>query len=213
MRDESGGKLKRCSDAGLSAAWRRYHDSFDPDEEAVANQLFDGNMRYIKYLTQINLDGAYTILNGIGYPDKAEKLLKAFVQEFSDTPSIFDLARHPFGGDITNPKIREAFDAQARAKLPSLPSAPEAAKAIYKGGWSPEDEQTLAQMSAAEFEALFRKLRGDELLSVVQGALEFRKIINATPEQKSITAKATEALKRIGDDSALNKFRMKKFGL
>ena len=68
-------------------------------------------------------------------------------------------------------------------------------------------------MSAAEFEALFRKLRGNELISIVQGALEFRKIVNATPEQKAITAKAIEALKRIADDSALNKFRMKKFGL
>jgi hypothetical protein len=52
--------------------------------------LFDGNMQYIRYLSPINLDEAYTILESIGYPDKAEKLLKAFIQEFSDTPGMFD---------------------------------------------------------------------------------------------------------------------------
>jgi hypothetical protein len=206
-------RRKAEGDAGLSAAWRRYHDSFDQDEEAVANELCDGNIQYINYLSELNLNWAYTILDGIGYPDKAEKLLRAFIQEFSCTPSMFDLATRPFGGEVTNPKIREAFEAQVKANPSPLPSPSQAAKAIYKGGWSPEDERALAELSAAEFEALFRKLRGDELISVVQGALEFRKIVNATPEQKAITAKAIEALKRIADDSALNKFRMKKFGL
>jgi hypothetical protein len=109
--------------------------------------------------------------------------------------------------------IREAFEAQSKTHRPPLPSPSEAEKAIYKGAWSPKDDQALAQLSAAEFEALFRRLRGEELISVVQGTLGFRKIANATPEQNAITATAIKALKCIADDSALNKFRMKRFGL
>ncbi len=206
-------RRKAEGDAGLSAAWSRYHDSFDKDEEAVASELFKWNMKYIKYVSPINLNAAYTILDGIGYSDKANRLLEAFIHEFSDIPRMFDLVGNPFGGEITNPNLRKAFEAQAKANTPPLPSPSEAAKAIYKGGWSAEDEQALAQLSAAEFEALFRKLRGDELTAVVQGTLQFRKIGNATPEQRAITARAIEALKRIADDSPLNKFRMKKFGL
>jgi hypothetical protein len=139
----------------------------------------------VKYLSPINLNATYAILDGIGYPDKADKLLKAFIRELSDRPGVFDLTRNPFGADVTNPVVRGALETQAVASLPPFPSPGEAAKAIYKGSWSPEDERALAQLSAADFEA----------------------------EQKAITTKAMEALKSIADSSPLNKFRMRKFGL
>jgi hypothetical protein len=200
-------------DAGLNSAWRKYHDSFDRDEEAVANDLFDLILQNIKYLSALNLNSAYTILENIGYPDKAQALLESFIKENAGTPSEFDLSGHPFSNEITSPKIREAFKAQAKARRNSLPSPTEAGKSLYKGRFSSENEQSLAKLSAVEFEALFRRLRGDELTSVVQGVLGYRQIANATPEQKAITAKAIEALNRIAADSALNKLRMKKFGL
>jgi hypothetical protein len=109
-------------DAGLHAAWRRYHDSFDQDEEAVANELFDGIMRHMRYLSPLNLNAAYTILNNIGYPDKVDKLLETFIQENADTPSVFDLKGSPFGGDVNNLKIREAFEPKQR--LTGLPFHP-----------------------------------------------------------------------------------------
>jgi hypothetical protein len=204
---------KAEGDAGLASAWRKYHDSFDHDEEAVASELFDLNIKNIRFLSALNLNSAYIILEGINYPDKAKALLEIFIEANADTPSVFDLSNYPFKGEVTSLKIREAFEIQAKANGYSLPSPPEAAKALYKGRFSPENEQALAQLSAVEFEALFRRLRGDELTSVVQGALGYRQIANATPEQRSITARATEALNRIAADSALNKFRMKKFGL
>ena len=204
---------KAEGDAGFTAAWRQFHDSFDQDEDAVANQLFEGTMHYVKFITPINLDGVYTILDGIGHTDKAQKLLETFVREQSGNPEIFDLKSHAFVGQVSNPKLQEAFAAQAAAHRPPLPSPSDAAKAIYKGGWSPEDELALGQLSDEQLEALFRSLRGDQLTSVVQGALQFRKIVNATPEQKAISAKAVEALKRIAESSALNKLRMKQFGL
>jgi hypothetical protein len=43
--------------------------------------------------------------------------------------------------------------------------------------------------------------------------LEFRKIGNATPEQRGIAAKAEEALQLIANESPLNRHRMKKYGL
>jgi hypothetical protein len=97
---------------------------------------------------------------------------------------VFDLAKHPFGADVTNPIVRGEFEAQAVANQAPLPSPGEAARAIYKRSWSPEHEQALSQPSAADFEALFRKLRGDDLTSVAQDALEFRKIVNATQSRK-----------------------------
>jgi hypothetical protein len=50
-------RTKAEGEAGLSAAWRRYHDSFDQDEEAVANELLEGSLKHIKYLSALNLKG------------------------------------------------------------------------------------------------------------------------------------------------------------
>jgi hypothetical protein len=69
----------------------------------------------------------------------------------------------------------------------------------------------LTQQTADDFYALFKRLKDDELSTVVFGALKFRQIGNATQEQRGIAAKAEEALLRIANESPLNRHRMKRY--
>jgi len=60
---------------------------------------------------------------------------------------------------------------------------------------------------------LFESKTGTELSRVVLSALEFRRIANATPDMKTIVEMAEDALRTIGNRSALNAIRLEKFGV
>jgi hypothetical protein len=199
-------------EAALTAAWGRFHHSFNSDEGEVAQQLFEGSMKNIKYLGVHNLNAAIVILKDIGEEDKASRLLGQYLIEMADEPQVFDPARNPFlSSDMTDPDLIAAFNQQALAAAPPHPSPIEACQRLRKNDWSQGNQGALETLTVEEFIALFKSLEGDELSSTVFGALSFRKIGNPTPVQKTIAAKVEEALTQIASESALNLHRMKKY--
>jgi hypothetical protein len=66
-----------------------------------------------------------------------------------------------------------------------------------KEGWS---DEVLSELSAApvdEYRRAFQETTGRELRKMLAGALQFERIINASPEMKEVSKRAREALKII----------------
>ena len=80
-------------------------------------------------------------------------------------------------------------------------------------GWNPEDIEVLSATPADQFYKAFKQAEGDDLRKIIDSCLQFANIINATPAMKNISANATEALKRIGRESLLNKRRVRRYGI
>jgi hypothetical protein len=89
----------------------------------------------------------------------------------------------------------------------------EAASRIYKGGWSSKDEQSLANLSVDDFVALFKATKEPDRSVLIFGCLQFRKISNASLQQRGITETAQAALVRIGQESPLNAQRLRIFNI
>jgi hypothetical protein len=68
-------------------------------------------------------------------------------------------------------------------------------------------------MSADDLYQLFKNHKGDDLGRVVRTCLQFEQINGTSDEERSISAKAKEALLRIGKESRINRRRVKKFGM
>jgi hypothetical protein len=78
------------------------------------------------------------------------------------------------------------------------------------------NNEKIAQLATVPPEAylrLFESRTGEDLKRVVFSALGFRQIGNASPDMKTITAKAEDALRTIGKRSALQAIRLQKFGV
>jgi hypothetical protein len=80
-------------------------------------------------------------------------------------------------------------------------------------GWSRDDITLLSKLSAKDFYDLFKKQEDEDLGRVVRSALHFAQIGGAGEEEKSISAKAREALVQIGKESPINRRRVRKFGV
>jgi hypothetical protein len=203
---------KARAQAAIEAGWKPFHDSFDDNAKHVAQSIFDGCVENLSYLAPANLSAAVAVLKDIGYPDQGAELLGKYMKA-RDSEDIFDRSEDIFGSHITDPDVIKAFDAKAGQVVRMLPTPLEAASRIYKGGWSPEDEESLAKLSVDDFVTLFKATDGANLSVIVLGSLQFRKMGGTTPRQKGIVEKAQAALGKIGKESPLNAHRMKKFNI
>jgi hypothetical protein len=199
----------RRAAAAMRAAWEPFHGSFEDNKEEVANSIFKGYLDNIAFLTSINLGTAVSVLKDIGHPEKAAELLNRYI-EVNEGKDNFNLHEDPFGSEVRDPDVRAAFADKAKAQI-SLPTALEAARRIYTGGWGSRDEEALAKLTVEDFKRLFRTMRGDDRRTLIMGCLEPRKISNATPQQRSIASNAEAALIAIGRESALNAHRLAAF--
>ena len=189
-----------------TAAWEPFHGSFDDNAEEVATSIFNGYITNIAHITPINLSAAVKILKDIGHHARAHMLLDKYIVE-NEGKASFDLDEDPFGSKVRDADVRAAFARRAKATAP-LPTALEAARRIYKGGWSSRDEEVLGRLTVENFKQLFHSMQGDDRRTLIMGCLEPRKISNATPQQRSISSNAEAALVEIGRESVLNAHRL-----
>ena len=106
-------------------------------------------------------------------------------------------------------KFNKTFKASVREKTPSQVLD----KIANRSGWSQSDEVVLANTTVDEYYSLFKSEKGKKLSSFISTCLKFGQFANASDQQKEIANRASEALKRIGSESQINKIRIKKFGI
>ena len=82
-----------------------------------------------------------------------------------------------------------------------------------QNGWNPKDEVILANTGVDEYYDLFTSEVGDHLHRIVKKCLEFGQFSNADDRQKTIANNARGALNKIGNESNLNKRRVKRYGV
>jgi hypothetical protein len=197
----------------FSEAWRTYHDSFEDDQDTVVSTLYESFRKNAKYITPINLNGTVRLFRELGEGAKADELIKLYVKIRADETELFDLSDYSFASDISDEKVREAFDQAYERTAVSEPAKDILTRLAGANGWNSKDEIVLAETSADEYYALFKSEAGDHLSDMVNACLKFGQFSNASERQKQITANATDALVRIGKESTINALRVRKFGV
>ena len=194
-------------------AWRTYHDSFDNNQDNVISALHESFKVNAKYITPLNLNGTVQLFRELGEDEKAEDLIESFIKARASEPEIFNLSGYPLAGEITDKKVRDAFD-----KAYEGASIRESPKQVLmrlsdSNGWSHQDEIVLAETTVDEYYELFKTESGDHLTEMVNACLRFGRFSNANERQKQIAENAVKALTRIGKESAINALRVRKFGI
>jgi hypothetical protein len=194
-------------------AWRTYHCSFDNNQESVVSALYESFKVNAKYITPLNLNGTVQLFRELGEDDKADELIDYYIKTRAGEPEIFNLSSYSLAGEITDMKVRIAFD-----KAYEGVSVRESPKQVLmrlaeSNGWSHEDEIVLAETTPDEYYELFKNESGDHLPGMVNTCLKFGRFANANDQQKQISENARKALTKIGKESALNALRVRKFGV
>ncbi|WFU84380.1 hypothetical protein QA645_17050 [Bradyrhizobium sp. CIAT3101] len=199
-------RLKKA--VSFEQAWRVYHDSFGENDHEVCIALVRGFKENIDVLSKRNLDEVLSILRELGRAADADALI-----EFAESAASneFWASDDPFERDIKDARLLELTTKRREVAKPVFDFEQDLVLSAER-----MDEDRRVQVAAApveQYQALFEARTGTELRRAVLSALDYRRIINATENMRTIVAKAEAALRAIGRKSKLNELRIQRYGI
>lgn len=201
------------SENSFSDAWKLYHDSFNDNADEVINGLYDSFKRNCKYITPLNLNGTVTLFRELGEDDKASEIIDLYIENRKDDIETFNMEEANVFGDINDQELISKFNNLYNQKIITKTARQVLEDIADKNGWSKSDETVLAETSIDEYYNIFKTETGHHLSSFVTTCLRFGQFDNASEQQKEISRKATEALRKIASESEINRRRVKKYGV
>ncbi|ATC23931.1 hypothetical protein [Caulobacter vibrioides] len=196
-------------DSSFSQAWRRYHDSFDDDAEAVLDETYAAFKSSIAAISPLNVDGTARLFKDLGRPEQSRELVEYYVANRNERRDFWNIQEYPFGGDLRDPDVLALFAQRYAAMGPEQYDAGELLVQISRNrGWSESYVAYLATLSADDYYNLFKALRGDDLDRATREALRFRHRGPVGSPEQTIGIRADEALERIAAESAINARRV-----
>ncbi|MEH2087549.1 hypothetical protein [Nostoc sp.] len=201
------------SEKSFSEAWRKYHDTFDSNEEELITSLYESFKENAKYISPTNLNGTVRLLRDLNENEKANEIIEIYIKQRKDEKGIFDIANYPFSDDINDKIIVKRFKQENALHKDYISPEKVIESLVGKNGWSQSEIEILSSLTADDFYQIFTSQNGDHLSSWIDVCLQFDRIVNASEKLKTISKNATESLVRIGKQSRLNARRVSKFGI
>jgi hypothetical protein len=197
----------------FAQAWRRLHNSFDNDEDAVLDEIAASAKTNCDAITAVDLSAAVSFLKEFGREAQAKEVLQFFIDTRVESADFWNLASYPLAFPVNDPDVVAAFS----QKFSTMTITPDLGQILIgigkRDGRSEGNLAFLASRTAAEYVDIFKRLRGDELRFAVNGALYFRDVGSADERLKTITRIAEEALRQIAAESSLNAKRVMNYGV
>lgn len=194
--------------AAFEAAWRLLHDSFDDNQQEVLDSIADGVRQNYQAVAPLSLSQSVAFLKEFGREKDALELIRYYVSNRQEPPEFWNLEAHPFQSDINDADVRSAF-ARKFAELVTPPDTEQILRHLGgHQGWTAEMLSQLSRVRQEEYVAIFKKLKGPDLRTVLSGAFAFRDISNADTAMQTITRTVEGALRQIGGESPFNAKRV-----
>lgn len=205
-------KTLRNAEAGesIEEAWKRYHDSFDDNQEQTLDTIYSAFVANIRHISVLNLNQTVAFFKELGRPEQAAEMLAAYLAARSDNPAVFDIENYPFRNRITDPDVIRSFQQQQSAVAAQADAAAILRSMAERHGWHPDDLAILAAVSVDEYWRIFKEHRGDTLHGIINMCLQFR---GHAGNPGIVAERASAALERIGRESAMNALRVSKYGI
>ncbi|MFZ0846199.1 MAG: hypothetical protein WAM62_10435, partial [Pseudolabrys sp.] len=207
-------KLKAGKQAAeLNSAWEAYHGSFQDNESEILGQLSSAFENYVDHVTIGDLDAVVSILKDFDRPGDAKRLISLFMDRRPETRDFYDIEGRVLVSQIKDPEIKAAFKKRV-GELTLIREPEEILLSIYMNrGWETAETHRLANLSDDDYYNMFKKLRGYDVGRVAKTALDFKNMSPPNAEFNAIAKHAENALKRIANESRLNRKRVLGYGI
>ena len=202
--------LQTRGQTSLKNAWAFYHASFDDDLPDVIAAFKDALDEYASSIQIGDLFQVAELFWGLGLETDAEGVVSAY----KDARGKLEYDDHHFARYVKSEKLSEFIRATlGDGKVPVPDDILSMFRRLETGSWNDDHVEKLGAFSIEEFVSAFRAFRGEELTDIGRACLQWRNVSNPTDGMMAVQGKAEAALRLIGQESALNKSRLKKFGL
>jgi hypothetical protein len=196
-------------------AWGLYHGSFDPSPHQLVAAFESSVKASATTISSVNLSATTMLLRSLGYDSLADELMNHWINVNSETqPAALNIQASDWKEEVRDLRFRAAAQS-AFDRLPNMarPFGETALALSQQNGWSEDDIRVLARASTDEYYGLLTSLSYPQTGRVVRALLRFGQFDESQPEYSKIAGATRAALMRIGRESALNRQRVKSYGI
>lgn len=201
------------SDMSYQEAWSLYNDSFDDNQEALIEGLYNAASNSARYISPMDLNGCVHLFRDLDEHDKADALIENYIDERIDEKNAFDLSQYVNASKVIDSVIAKRFSEVQGATHDTRDFTQVLHDITENNQFSNEDLDILARATEDDFYSIFKQERGEHLNAWVSICLKLGYMEGADERQKTVTHMATQALLGIASESPLNARRVAKFGV
>ena len=194
-------------------AWQLYHNSFYDNRDEVIQGIYQSFKDNCKYITPTDLNATVSLFRELGENKKTSELINLYIEKRKSETELFNMQENNLFGYIKDQEIINRFNDIYKNSVKTETAKEVLDRIAGKNAWNQSDEVVLANTLVDEYYKLFKSETGQHLSSFVTTCLMFGQSSDASDQQKEITKRVTEALKKIASESKINRRRVKRFGV
>ncbi len=204
------------SEGSFTKAWELYHYSLENNQEEVINALYSSLEENAEYISPMNLNGTVTLFRELGEESKANEIIDIYIEKRKNTPVIFNLDdtfANPFSSDIQDSEVRKKFKATWENSFEEENPEDVIARLAKSNGWSESDIVCLEKILSNVFYTLLKNINGKDLSMSIEALQRIGGYTLQKNTDSSISKNLMIALRKIGNESEINKRRIKRYGV
>lgn len=197
-------------DEVLTVAWNLFHDRLDTTLDQLTEALLDAVRKSATVISTANMNATARILRQLNRNIEADSAVEEWVTQNRANPAAFDLKHAEMFGEIDDPLLRERCLTEFKHVQRILPLQEAIDILLENKRWDDAIPATLATATCDELIALIKANQGPNLQAAVT-AIE--RVRGEDGEHVTINNTLREALTAIGQESPVNRLRVKRWGI
>lgn len=199
--------------AELHEAWRAYNGSFANTAEEVMKPLRECFLRNAHFYSLNDMNSIINLARALGFGEMEKEILDKYVELNKDIPGAFDL-----GGlyltrmEDLSEDVKQVLLAAGRRQIPEY-DVDEMFMRLAKDGFNAEINDKLAVLPVEEYIRVFKAYEGEKFDNIINGVRQWLNLLNPTDSINTIMDKSALAFIEIGKESAINEYRVRRWGL
>lgn len=194
----------------FSKAWDKFHGDLSLSDDEILDELQEGALENLKYISPLNLNGAVQLLRQVDRVRQADEIIERYVEYHTTDWKRCNLYHNELLDiDDADPVLVKSFADILSTFVDDRDPRDVLATMVNQRGWSPPDIKLLTEVDADAFVSIFEDLRGSQ----VRQTIEFLRMLGKQPEAVDVGATVEEALRRIARKSPLRAIRMRRYGI
>jgi len=200
------------AESEMRNAWDRFDYSFNSTEDEVVADLSAVFLKNVKHYHIGKLNSIVSIFKAIERPEAAKPLVDAYIEAKKEVLGAYNVESMYRGGAEMDPELRAQFNALHEARKPKFQTL-EILKKLGTEGYASELQQKIADVTVDEYVAILKGHEGADLATISRALTLNVNLVNPSPVDETIMDRVGAALRIIAEESPMNKFRARRWGL